>query len=151
MKKVIYYVFICLITIILLLNTFSIFNTSLFGFRVFKIASGSMSPIYKVNDLVVVKKCSSYKKGEIVTFKNQNGNYVTHRIIKKDKNILTTKGDFNNTVDKPINEKKVIGKVVYRSRVVSLFNRAFSSTWFWILVPFVGIILLLIPRKESRG
>lgn len=150
MKKIIYIFLIVLISSIILINIFSIFNISLFGFRTFKIASGSMKPKYDINDLIVVKNKDNYKVNDVVTYKNASGEYVTHRIIKKDGNLFTLKGDYNNTEDKEIEKKDIVGKVIFKSKILKIANRLFTSTIFWLIMPMVFIVIMFLPsRKEN--
>ena len=149
MKKVIYIIFISIVSSIILINIFSMCNLSLFGYRSFKIASGSMRPKYNVNDLIIVKKNANYKVGDVITFKNKDGEYVTHRIIEIDDKYFTAKGDYNNTIDSKISNKNIVGKVVYKSRLLKIVNLVFNSVLFWIITPIVIFIMVFIPRKEN--
>lgn len=148
-KKIIYYILIVLISIILLINIFSIFKVSFMGFRVYKIASGSMNPTLKINDLVLIKKANTYKENDIVTFKN-NKEYITHRIIEINKDEIITRGDFNNTNDKPINKDNIVGKVVYKFKILKFLNNLFSKPLFWLLLLLGSSVILFIPRKEEK-
>ena len=150
MKKIFYYIAIFIISIFILINIFSSFNLSFFGIRVFKVASGSMEPKIKVNDFVIVKKINNYKKGDIVTFKNENGEYVTHRIISVKGKKYNTKGDSNNLIDKPISKKSIVGKVVYKSYILSFLNKLFTSVIFWLIVPLIIGISFLIPKRNQK-
>lgn len=150
MKKAIYYSIVIIIIFIILINIFSSFNISLFGVRIFKVASGSMQPAIKVNDIVVVSKKSFYNKGDIITFKNDSNEYVTHRIVDIENDLYKTKGDFNNASDKPISKESIVGKVIYKSRVVTFINRLISNIIFWLVISIVGIIYLFIPKKSNN-
>ena len=60
-------------------------NPSFFNISLYSVVSESMSPRIKVNDIVVVKKGYSndeFREGNIITFKKDNGEIVTHRIEK---------------------------------------------------------------------
>lgn len=84
------------------------------------VTSGSMQPLYDVNDGFILISSKNYKKGDIITFKAEKlkSEYVTHRIdsIKSDGSMIT-KGDNNLTTDQmdsepPISKNAVIGKVL---------------------------------------
>ena len=64
-------------------------------------------------------KQDNYKIGDIVTYKKNNG-YITHRIIKINKNEITTKGDANNIEDESIEKKNIVGKVVYSGKILNI-------------------------------
>lgn len=150
MKKAIYIISVSLISLFILINVFSIFNISFFGYRTFKIVSGSMKPLYDVNDLIIVKSKSDYKLNDVVTYKNNQNEYVTHRIINKDKNTFTLKGDFNNVEDKEIRKEDIVGKVVYKSRVLKFINTLFTSVVFWLIVPIIFLIIMIIPKRKEN-
>ena len=82
-----------------------------FGYSLFSVATGSMEPVIKQNDIIIVHKDDNYKLKDIVTFKSDKA-YVTHRIVSKRGNTIVTKGDANNTKDVAIETSDIIGKVV---------------------------------------
>ena len=78
------------------------------------ITSGSMWPVLQEDDLVLMRglKGREAKVGQIIIFKNSRG-FTIHRLIRKEKGKLVTKGDANNIEDQPIPEQDVIGRIVY--------------------------------------
>ena len=84
---------------------------NIFGYTYFVVSSGSMSGSIEVNDIVIIKINGNYKKNDIVTYYDKNGNFITHRFVKELNGKIVTKGDMNNTVDDPINKKQIVGKV----------------------------------------
>ena len=87
-----------------------------FGFGASLVLSGSMEPEISTDDLVFVKKSGKLQVGDVVLY-NTGGSNVLHRITKIDGDIITTKGDANNTEDKPISASVVLG--VYIGKVPS--------------------------------
>ena len=83
----------------------------LFGYSVFTVATGSMEPVIKQNDVIIVKKEEDYKVNDITTFISDNA-FVTHRIISVRGHDIVTKGDANNAKDAIIKDSDIIGKVV---------------------------------------
>ena len=71
--------------------------------RVLMVKSNSMYPIVKTGDFIIVAKKDRYNIDDIITYKNDNGYLITHRIIENIENEFITKGDNNNVQD----EKKV--------------------------------------------
>ena len=147
MKKfniVILLIFMLVITFYIL----SIFNISFFGFRIYRIATGSMMPSLKVNDVVITKKTNNYQVGDIITFK-ENNSYITHRIVSiNDENIIT-KGDSNNIEDDEITKDKVVGKLVYKCKILTLLIKLELPLIILLFICML-VITLLIPDKRKR-
>ena len=150
MKKVISVFFSILLFMILFLNILSLFNRSFFGFRIYKIATGSMEPFLKINDVIIIKTNYNYKVNDVVTYK-KNNEYITHRIVVINGNEIITKGDANNVNDSPITKKDIIGKLIYKFTILKFINYLFEKPFTWILLFIIGIIITcLIPDKKKR-
>lgn len=111
-----------LIVIVTLLVFLSLYNmiaikllhknqSNIFGITIFEVISGSMEPTINVKDLIVVSQTDTIKENDIITYRDNN-DFITHRVIKIDGEILTTKGDSNNSSDTKINKSKIVGKVI---------------------------------------
>jgi len=85
--------------------------SSFFGYTVFGVQTGSMADEINAGDWIIVKGSKNYKLDDIVTYM-EDGDFITHRIVENYKNTFITKGDANNTKDKPINKEQIVGKVV---------------------------------------
>lgn len=82
------------------------------------VGSGSMEPVIKVADAVVVEKTFDLKMGDILVHKH-GGKIVLHRIIKIEKVFddycYYTKGDANNSEDNYlICKEQILGKVIFK-------------------------------------
>lgn len=107
------------------------------NFYVFEIISGSMEPVYKAGDVIIVKKCNyeSINLGDDVTYLGKEGNLngliVTHRVIEKfeyeGKRRLKTKGINNEVEDPIISEDQVYGRVVYRTIILSFLGKLMTN------------------------
>ena len=75
-----------------------------------------MIPEFDKNDIIIIKKQKKYKKGDIITYVDKDGNLITHRIIEECENGFYTKGDNNNTKD----EEKVIYSQIAGKVIVTL-------------------------------
>lgn len=84
---------------------------NVFGYTYFVVATGSMSGTIEVNDVVVVKLTQDVEVNDIITYQGEQGEFITHRIVKKIGNQIITQGDVNNTQDEPITTEDVVGKV----------------------------------------
>ena len=76
--------------------------------------SNSMSPVIEKGNKIIIKKQNEYEIGDIITYINNDGNLITHRIIKKYEDGFITKGDNNNTEDKEkVRKNQVLGKIIH--------------------------------------
>lgn len=114
-----------------------------FGYTFFVVESGSMEPSIKTKDMVMVKITDKYKVNDVITYE-QDGSFITHRILKTGKNNLLTKGDSNDSEDKLVNRNAVVGKVI----------KVFSKYGLWkdvILSPIVIIVIFVTLLVFSLG
>ena len=98
-------------------------HAEVFGYTFFQIQTGSMSGTIEIDDIIIVKITDDVHEKDIITY-TDNDSIITHRLITENGNTLITKGDANNTEDKPIERKQVIGKV----------EKIFSGLGTWIKV-----------------
>lgn len=108
--------------------------------EIYKVETGSMEEGIHKGDYLLIVKQNNYKVGDVVTFETE-GRYITHRIIKKEGTKIITKGDANNTEDGEIDESRIIGKLVYKSKlfnfiinykyaIISLFVAGYLVTYY---------------------
>lgn len=116
-------------------------NTSLFGFSLEIVMSGSMSPTINAGDILLVQRQNEYKCDDVITFIDA-GFHVTHRIVEKRNEDFITQGDNNNTRDRhPVKYEQIMGTVILI--IPSLGTLAlFLRTPIGILI-IVGLSLLL--------
>ena len=74
------------------------------GLHLYSVESGSMTPEYPVDSLIIVREVEpeSIQPGDVITFvANADGMAVTHRVVSKDsvERTFTTKGDANDVND----------------------------------------------------
>ena len=111
-------VLICIVSIIIIIGIYYIFQikilkneyANILGYSFFEVATGSMSPTIEIGDVVVVKIVKEVNKDDIIVYK-EGPNFITHRLIKKEDDKLIAKGDANNSEDKPIQMEQILGKV----------------------------------------
>lgn len=110
-----------------------------FGYSIFSVATGSMEPVIKQNDVILVKKQDEYKTDDIITFKSDNA-YVTHRIINIIGDSIVTKGDANNAKDVAITQNDIVGKVVKIYSNLGVWQKVFTTPKVIIMI-FITLIL----------
>ncbi|MDD3187243.1 MAG: signal peptidase I [Bacilli bacterium] len=136
-------VLIFLFAIILVITIYTSFQTKVlkndynnfFGYSLFEVQTGSMSPTIEAGDWIIVKITNNVKLDDIVTYKLGN-DFVTHRVIEGYSDTFVTKGDANNAKDDPITKSQIVGRV---TKILSSFG-IFRKTLF---NPGVLITLIL--------
>lgn len=99
---------------------------TIFGKGIFQVATGSMEPTIKENDIIVVEKEDEYNVNDIITYRKEN-DYITHRIMQINNGNFITKGDANNANDEAINENMIIGKVVNIYHNLAIWKKIFTT------------------------
>ena len=126
-----------------------------FGYTFFEVETGSMSGTIEIEDVILVEVTQDVKKDDIVTFEDE-GEIITHRIIKETDKGIVTKGDANNGEDKVIQKNQVIGKVVKIIPRLGIWLKVFSETEVIICVVVTIVFLGIVAstgeknKKEKR-
>lgn len=112
--------------------------------------SGSMEPTLSVDDVIVVRRASSYEVGDVVVFQ-QHGILVVHEVIAVEGNTLTTKGSANTVADEPISLGDIKGEVWFHLEglggVISWLRSPFGTLSILLLA---GALLAFSYNAESR-
>lgn len=125
----------------------------LFGYQLKTVLSGSMEPTFKTGSLILVEKikdAQNLKKNEIITFKRDDKNLVTHRIIEVfkqgDKVFYRTKGDHNEDPDmQPVLSNNVVAR--YSGVTIPLIGYLLD----YASKPIGMAILLILPGVFLLG
>ncbi len=114
------------------------------------VLSGSMEPELPVGALLIIHREDNYKVGEIVTYEDEYGNLVTHRLVSLENEEAVTKGDANNTEDAPFPVSQIYGKV-------KAVLPGVGSTILWLKTPLgictillIGGLLIILPSYFIR-
>ena len=147
------FMFIFLLTVIL--QRISNNRVSIGGIRVFTVLSESMKPVYTVWDIVITKDVNpkDLKIGDDITYKGLTGDVkgkvITHRIenINYDEEThqykFVTRGIANVAQDDELNENQILGKVVYKTFLLSLFSKASRNTVVFVLFVFIPLAIYI--------
>ena len=124
--------------------------TSLFGYSVLEVVSGSMEPTLQVGDLIVIQtKHYQYQENDIVTFYDVNHSFVTHRIISLEKDQMITKGDNNNTNDEATATKNIVGKYLFKISGLGSVLTAFKNPLVSLMILVIGILVCYFITVEK--
>ncbi len=132
----------------------------LFGYGVFTVTSGSMSPELVEGDVIVVKSVAAdtLSIGDIITFYSTDpsiyGQPNTHRITAVGTDmgeyVFTTKGDANDIEDRyTVYGSDIIGKLKYKPVLLSKLLNALDNKavfLFGLVFPIVIVIFLEIKH-----
>ena len=146
------FIIVLFILIIAILQRTTNNEITLFGYRIFVVATGSMVPEYEVGDVLVSKEVdpATIQVGDDIVYEGKEGTFkdkiVTHQVImiekENDNYRIQTKGIANTKADPEITQNEVIGKVIYKMGVLSLLQRAMSNNYVFFFIVFVPIVLL---------
>lgn len=131
-----------ILTIVILTIAVVMVSLRLFGLNIFTVMSGSMEPSYPVGALIYTKSVdpTTLKKGDVITFMNDETTIVTHRISEvvtetspsgEETLKFRTKGDANKSADgRLVHYKNVIGTPI-------------------ITIPFLGYLAYYLQRPPG--
>ena len=112
-------------------------------YYIFQITTGSMEHELFAGDYIVVEKTENYKVGDIITYM-EDGYYITHRINEIDENKIVTKGDANNSSDSPISRDKIVGKFLFKEKILTFLTK------YKVMVIAVLIALVILESAFSK-
>ena len=129
-------------------------NSSIFGYRMFTVATGSLEPVYNVHDVLLVKDTepSTLKVGDDIAYLGNRdavkGLVVTHRIIRietldDNKVHYTLKGVNNKYEDPSITEDQILGKVLGKVYVVNFINHVVKNIYGFFFLVFCPLVLVI--------
>lgn len=151
--------------VILIIVTQRVFNNnvSIFGYRIFTVATGSMEPVYKVMDVILVDEVDSktLKVGDDVVYLGSSGDFrgkiITHRVTKIDDTgkiiKFYTQGVANTAEDPVVEETQIYGKVLHKVVMLSFINKIINNPigfFFLIVVPITVLIFLEIIDRQKE-
>lgn len=136
-------------------------NRSLFGKRIFTVASGSMEPKYKILDMLLVTdiRPKDVRIKDDIVYLGKKGTYkdkiVTHQVInieKKDHKLyFHTQGIANPLEDPLVSEDQIYGKVIYKFKILSFLNKILNHPIGFIFLIVLPIaILFLLEALDLR-
>ena len=147
----------CLVIVSIFFALYGLFQVSIldkgyasyFGYALFEVESGSMSPTINAKDMVIVKETNKIKQDDIITYELEN-NFITHRVIEIKENKVVAKGDYNNYEDKTIPKDCIIGKVVLRIPKFGIWKEIALSPIVLITIFFTMLLFGLGFSYEDK-
>lgn len=159
-KKIIFRVLTGILAIVLVCNIYNFVSIKVFhkelatinGYSVLEVVSGSMEPTIYVGDMIIIDtKAKDYKVNDIITFRDKEGSFVTHRIISLDGNTMITKGDNNDSEDAPYSTDNIIGKYVTKISGAGRVLSSFKSPFTLIMIFIIGVLSCILLSTNEDG
>lgn len=123
------------------------------GIRIFNVATGSMVPKYQVGDILISKSTDpkDIKIGDDVVYLGNKGDFtgkvVTHQVIDieqdGEKYNFHTKGLANDEEDPVIEQNQILGKILYKTVVLSYISKLINNLYSFYFIIFVPIAIIL--------
>lgn len=122
------------------------------GYTMLEVVSGSMEPIIHKGDLIIINtKDNNYQEKDIVTFYDNEGSLVTHRIIKLDDDEMVTKGDNNDTEDGSRSIKEIVGKYAFKINGGGKILASFKSPFTMVMILIIGVLVCIFLSIDENG
>ena len=125
-------------------------NTTIFGYSVYRVSSGSMEPELSIGDVILSKKIDTktLEIGDIITYNGTEGSYagkvITHRIEDIQEvnghRLFSTKGDANPEIDPIVYEDQILGIMEFKVPIVGVLYSFFITPYGLIAVLLVILL-----------
>lgn len=147
-----------IITVVIIIGAYYMYQVkiqkkdyaNLFGYSLFEVATGSMKPTIQIGDVVIVKITKDVNENDIIVYIDGD-DIITHRLVEKNENNIVTRGDANNSEDKPIQENMIIGQVIKIVPQLGTWQNILSSPEVLALIIVLIIILSIIYIYTSKS
>ncbi len=147
----------CFVAVILLLlyflvqSNFSGDNPRVFGYQVYVVSSGSMSPAFDTGSLIFVREAAAgqIETGDVITFSSAGSNeLITHRVVQLNEDAglsFTTRGDANNADDSnPVYPEQLSGRMHFSLPYLGyLLNFGQTRQGLVMLVLLPGLLIIV--------
>lgn len=163
--KILYQILIilCVILIaVILMQKISDSNRTIFGYRIFRVITGSMEPQYDVGVVVICKEteANKIKVGDDIVYLGQYGDYngkiIMHEVIGIDKdennnNInFHAKGLHSASVEDPqIKPNQIFGVVKFQSQILTILYELATSIYSAFIIITILVLNVFISFKTS--
>lgn len=158
--KIILSVFKVVITLLIVLIFLVIFvqritknNVKFLGYGLYTVVTESMYPDYKIYDMILTREVdpSTIKVDDDIVYMGMVDDFkdkiVTHRVIKvkhSDNGYrFVTKGINNMIEDPEIEDSQMLGKVLFKSTVLSFLSKITNNIYGFYFIVFVPLVIII--------
>lgn len=152
---------IVLISLIIIVQKVTNNKESFFGYRIFRVQTGSMIPKYQIGDVILVKKqdVDKIKVGDDVTYLGESssvkGILITHRVIDiqevDGKKEFHTQGIANNLEDPVVHGNQINGVVQFKMPILTLLCKLLNNKYifyFGAVLPLTLYIFFIVLKAN---
>lgn len=129
-------------------------NNSIYGYRLFTVATGSMAGVYDINDVIAVKDYDvlKLKVGDDIAYRGSRGGLegklITHRIIRITETdhgrVYVTRGVNAPIEDPSIESYQILGKVIGVVPIISTLNHVIKSQLGFFALVFCPLVIVIV-------
>jgi len=147
-----------IIIILLVISVVSSFQTTflgkkynnLFGYAIFEIKTASMAGTMEIGDWILVKITDQVAPNDVITFE-EDGAFITHRIIEQYQTTYITKGDSNTAKDTPVKKEQIVGKLVTVLPKFGIVKKTLFNTKVLIVLMITIIVGCWLFQKDEQS
>lgn len=157
-------IILCIIlVIIIVMQKVTNNNRTIFGYRIFRVITGSMEPAYDVGTVIISKQMSAneIKVGDDIVYIGEYGEYsgkiIMHEVIAIDKdengnNVnFHAKGLHNSSVEDPqIKANQIFGVVKVNSKILTVLYELATSPYSAFVIIMILVLNVFVTFKSSR-
>jgi len=153
-------IFICAV---ILTQKLSNNDKAFLGYRIFRVQTGSMIPVYNVGDVIIVreKAVDKISIGDDVTYwgtsGTMKGKLVTHRVIDTEEiegeKVFHTQGVANNTEDPIVYPNQINGVVQGKLYSLTAITHALANKYvfyFCGIIPLTILVFCAFVRSNNK-
>lgn len=147
---------IVLISLIIIVQKVTNNKESFFGYRIFRVQTGSMITKYQIGDVILVKKqdVDKIKVGDDVTYLGESssvkGILITHRVIDiqevDGKKEFHTQGIANNLEDPVVYGNQINGVVQFKMPILTLLCKLLNNKYIFYFGAVLPLTLYIFFR-----
>ena len=152
-----------ILTIIIVMQKVTNNNKTIFGYRIFRVITGSMEPAYDVGTVIISKQMSAneIKVGDDIVYLGEYGEYsgkiIMHEVIAIDKdengnNVnFHAKGLHNSSVEDPqIKANQIFGVVKVNSKILTILYELATSPYSAFIIITILVLNVFVAFKFSK-
>ncbi len=154
-------VFCVILIFIVVMQRITDSDQSAWGYKIFKVVSGSMEPKYDIGEVVISKVTnpSDIKVGDTIVYRGKigelNGKIVMHEVVDihyDENNQLEfyAKGLNNSKGDPEISESQIMGVVKFKSGILTLLYKLATSSNSSFVIIIILVINVFVSFKSGK-